>query len=352
MALTEFDIIQRYFEGLTPHPAAVTLGIGDDAAVLDLAILQAQGKHLVISADTYTESTHFLPDAAAADIGYKSLAVNISDILAMGAEPVAFTLCLTLPHIDHAWLQEYVYGLQEAAMAYGVALIGGDTTRGQLAMSIQIFGVCKDKPLLRSGAKTGDYIAVTGCLGDAAAGLQETLRSAGAELHADGTYHARDADQVAASRYLIHRFNRPTPRAGLVNAGIAGVNACIDISDGFLADLEHICRASQLTAEVDPALVPTSSALQQQVQDPLSLALVGGEDYELCLVYAPQAEKQLMQRARALGISLTRVGVMKSFAHQQDLVSLAGWSSESIATLKESSFRHFADNQSTDKKQT
>ena len=224
--MTEFELINHYFNRSTRN--------GDDAAVIDVP----DGYSLVTSIDTSVEGKHFLQDANAADIGYKTLAVSISDIAAMGAEPTACLLSLSLPAVDNHWLEQFSRGFFEAANAYHIELIGGNTTQGPLVISTVLFGIVpKHKALMRAGAQLGDRIYATGCLGDAAAALHDNMR-----------------DQS--------RLHRPTPR---VNVGLAIrdlATSCIDISDGLAQDLQHILTASHKGAVLYADRIPQQSTLQ------------------------------------------------------------------------------------------
>jgi thiamine-monophosphate kinase len=273
MSLSEFQLIEKYFAGNFAHCADVIVGIGDDAAVIDITCRQ----QLVVSVDTSIVDVHFPSTAAADDIGYRCLAVNLSDLAAMGAEPGYFTLALTLPDVDESWLAAFSAGMQSLAREHKIALVGGDTTRGTLSVTIQVHGyVQKDCYLGRAGAKPGDLIYVSGNLGDAAAGLQ--------------LFQQFRNDYSASEQYLIERYLRPTPRValGLALSGVA--NSCIDISDGLLADLGHISKASACEARVDIDSLPISAALQTSAsqQQAIAWALQGGDDYELCFSVPPQ----------------------------------------------------------------
>lgn len=335
MPIEEFDVIHRYFSSISYYSDVANVlevPIGDDAAVLNRQLFSHAD--LVVCADTLCEGTHFFPSMSPFLLGIKALTVNVSDIASMGATPFAFTLCLTLPSIDHKWLREFSEGLTFAAQKYGVSLIGGDTTRGPLAISIQILGQSQHGALRRSNAQVGDLIAVTGSLGDAAAGFRiaQACELSGSILEGNA--------------YLLDRFQRPTARLGF--AAFDGCHACIDISDGFLQDLEHICRASNLKAHIDPDLLPLSSELRafsrEQKQNPLHYGLIGGEDYELCFTFSPNAQPSLELQAAELGIALSVVGTLTDLnASEPDtFIALKGWTPESIQELKGKGFQHFA----------
>lgn len=262
MACSEFELIKHYFSQQALSRDDVLLGIGDDAAVMQLA----NNEQLVITTDTLVAGVHFPETTAPYDIGYKLLAVNLSDLAAMGATPRWASLALTLPESDENWLAQFVAGFFELAQRYNVALVGGDTTRGPLTLSVSLQGsVVAGQCLRRQGAQIGDAILVSGYLGDAGMALQQLL-----------------AGQRVETQCLA-RLNRPTPRVelGLSLQGVA--TAAIDISDGLLADLGHILTASQLGAVIDLENLPLSSTVSAQVNNSdWSLPLTAGDDYELC----------------------------------------------------------------------
>lgn len=284
--MDEFALISRFFSSLSAVHDGVVLGIGDDAALLTPRV----GHQLVVTSDTLIRGRHFPADTAAFDVGWKSLAVNLSDLAAMGAQPRWFLLALSLPEADPIWLVDFSAGLKALADRQGVALVGGDTTRGELSITITAIGeVPAGAALLRSGARVGDCVCVTGTLGDAAAGL--ALLQAG----------TRDTA-------LLARLNRPEPRiaAGLALRGVA--HAAIDLSDGLAGDLQHILDASGVGADLDVEAIPTSDALLARYPQPagrLAYQLAGGDDYELCLCIAPDR----IEAARAaLDVPLTLIG--------------------------------------------
>jgi thiamine-monophosphate kinase len=258
----EFELIRRYFQRQTLAPEVLT-GIGDDGAV----VRPPKGKELVTVIDTLVAGTHFPDSLDAADIGYRVVAVNLSDIAAMGAQPRWMTMALTLVETDADWLERFATGLYEAAAEWNVQLVGGDTTQGSgLVVSIQMTGdVDPGQAIHRSGAKVGDAIYVTGTLGDAAAWL------------------GQDA-AVSENDYLAARFARPTARVGtgLALAGVA--NAAIDISDGLVADLSKVLEASEVGAELHIDRLPLSAELIATAgpKSARRFAMGGGDDYELC----------------------------------------------------------------------
>ena len=284
----EFGLIQRIRER-AGHRADVVLGIGDDAAILRVPA----GHELVVSTDTLVAGVHFPVDTAAADIGWKALAVNLSDLAAMGAEPAWMTLALTLPDADPEWLDGFLDGFVELASEHGVALVGGDTTRGPLSITIGAHGlVPAGLALRRDGARGNEDIWVTGTLGDAAGGL--------AQWRAQGLISAK----------LRHRLDRPTPRvaAGLALRGLA--ISAIDISDGLVADLGHVLLASGgLGAQLDLGRLPTTRTLAEHFPDDAArwrLQLAGGDDYELCFT-ARSADALAIEQALAACDTLATV---------------------------------------------
>jgi thiamine-monophosphate kinase len=292
----EFRLIERIRE-LTAQPRDdVRLGIGDDAAVLAVPV----GQELVAAIDTLVEGVHFPRGTAAADIGWKALAVNLSDLAAMGASPAWALLALTLPDADTAFVEGFAEGFARLAQPSRLALVGGDTTRGPLSISIVVHGfVPPGKALTRAGARVGDAVLVTGTLGDAAAGL-----------HALQNPLDDDDSRGGLREFLIERLNLPTPRLAAGAALRGQASACIDISDGLLADLGHLCRASGVGAEIDAALLPRSSALMALYDEASALrfALGGGDDYELCFTVPATKLAGVQADLSRLGCGVTRIG--------------------------------------------
>lgn len=296
MPVAEFDLIRRYFAQRTPRHAAVQLGIGDDCALLSAP----SGQQLAVTADTLVQGVHFLPDCAPDDLAYKALAVNLSDLAAMGAEAAAFTLALTLPDADETWLEAFAAGLFQLADQYGVELCGGDTTRGPLlVLTIQAMGfVPAGQALTRAGAKPGDGIYFTGNLGDAGLGLKA----------AQGAWNGLASNALS-------RFHRPQPRlaVGMALRGLA--HACIDVSDGLAADLGHILNASGVGAELDWERLP----LSREIQDYLATTndwrfLLGcGDDYELCFT-APGEPESIFARLADVGCACACIGQIQTEA--------------------------------------
>ena len=294
----EFDLIRRYFT--RPSPGAV-LGVGDDCAILQAA----PGMQLAISTDMLVEGRHFFPEVDPYSLGHKALAVNLSDLAACGARPLAFTLALSLPSADAEWLEPFSAGLWELAEAHGCELIGGDTTRGPLTLCITVFGEVpsdatgstRTQALLRSGAQAGDDVYVSGTLGEAALGLQ----------HLKGRLQL-DAPAAAACRA---RLERPTPRValGLALRGIA--SACADVSDGLLGDLGHILERSAVGAQLDDAALLAACPWANSGIDAQLLrdcVLSGGDDYELVFTAAPAHAAAVTAAAHASGTPMQRIG--------------------------------------------
>ncbi len=299
-ALAEFDLIARIRARATSRQD-VLLGIGDDAAILRVP----PAHDLVVSTDTLNAGVHFPLDTAAADIGWKALAVNLSDLAAMAAQPAWCTLNLTLPAADADWLDAFLDGFLDLAGRHRVALVGGDTTRGPLSVSVTAHGFAPpDTALRRGGAQAGDEIWVSGTLGDAAAGLV-LLRASPTEAGAE----VREAPQHPFHG-LIQRLHRPEPRVGL-GLSLRGIaSACIDVSDGLLADLGHIIESGGLGAQVEPSLLPTSPALCAVFDPPCRqrFQLAGGDDYELCFTAAPERAEEVLAAATRAGVTVTRIG--------------------------------------------
>ena len=294
MACGEFSLISRYFDRVRSSRRDVETGIGDDCALLNVPDKQT----LAISTDTLVCGTHFLPDIDPADLARKALAVNLSDLAAMGAEPAWLTLALTLPSADETWLQAFSDSLFERRNYYDMQLIGGDTTKGPLSMTLGIHGfVPHGRALKRSGAKPGDWIFVTGTPGDSAAGLailQQRLQ----------------VGDSADAEYLVKRHLNPSPRL-LTGQAIRGLaHAAIDLSDGLISDLGHILAASGYGARIDLDLLPCSDALRRSADPEQALvwALSGGEDYELCFT-VPELNRGALEVAVGhLNMACTCIG--------------------------------------------
>lgn len=304
--MSEFNLIETYFtwDDSPNHSKNIIKSVGDDAAVLSLG----PNQQLVTSIDTLVSGVHFPENTSAFDIGHKALAVNLSDLAAMGSKPEWFTLALTLPEIDHDWLSEFSRGLKALAQKFGIALVGGDTTSGPLAISIQVMGsVNSGKALYRSGAKQGDKIYVTGTIGDGAVGLASIL-------------HKLDLSTEHAE-YCQQRLNRPTPRNHESEIIQPFASACIDLSDGLLQDLSHIIEQSTnelskaadsmegLGAKIDLSQIPLSNALQNiDSRQAIHFALNGGDDYELLFTIPEALEAQFLASTKKTDFQFTCIG--------------------------------------------
>lgn len=297
-ALGEFDLIARYFSTSAGAPRAdVILGVGDDAALLRVP----PGSELVVAVDTLVAGRHFPLDCAPRSIGHRALAVNLSDMAAMGATPAWATLALTLPAADARWLDGFAAGLLGLARAHSVALVGGDTTAGPLTISVQILGhVAAGSALRRSGAAAGDLLAVSGTLGDSGAGL----------ALATGRLVPRDP---AAAAEVLRRFDYPAPRVGFGIAARGLASAAMDLSDGLVGDLPKLARASGLAAHVDVARLPLSAALTALVPSAQARewALAAGDDYELLLAVPPRHRDALAAAARRIDLNFAVIGELR-----------------------------------------
>ncbi|MDH5784893.1 MAG: thiamine-phosphate kinase [Chromatiales bacterium] len=292
MALSEFSLIESFFERRRRGRDDVALGIGDDAALLRPPI----GMLLATAVDTLIEGVHFPVNTPPEAIGHKALAVNLSDLAAMGAEPAWATLSLSMPEPNEAFLKAFADGLFALAEQFDVELVGGDTVRGPLVLTVQVTGfVPEGDELTRAGARPGDLLYVSGTLGDAAAGLEQVQ---------SGTLDSEDA------RWLRERLDRPTPRVALGQALRGVATSCIDISDGLCADLGHIMERSILGAEIDSSLLPLSSQLLSVKDEEAArqLALYGGDDYELCFTVPETKEAELMRFAATFDVPITKIG--------------------------------------------
>jgi thiamine-monophosphate kinase len=282
-AHSEFTLIQHYFEQLTSSRDDVLLGIGDDCALLE----SPAGKVVAVSIDTLVEGIHFFADVDPQTLGHKCLAVGLSDLAAMGATPAWFTIALTLPELDEVWLHAFSQGLAQLAKQFNIQLVGGDTTRGPLTISIQVHGLVESKQALRrSGASVGDHIYVTGTLGDAGAALQVQLQQL-----PDNNFSKYDHD------FLLSRLEQPTPRVELGKQLLGVASSAIDISDGLVSDLGHILAKSGVGAKLNLEVLPLSPALLKIGRDTAeTLALQSGDDYELCFTVPPERCDELEQR--------------------------------------------------------
>ncbi len=300
----EFELITACFSQAGRSRNDVVIGVGDDGAVLQVR----EGFDLVVTTDTMVEGVHFFPDVDPRALGHKLVAVNISDLAAMGAEPSWLSLAITLPKVDNVWLQAFAEGLSETADYYNCQLVGGDTTRGPLTLTVIAKGlVPKGKAITRAGAKVGDYIYVTGTLGDAALGLKLVQ------------------NQVEVSKkhraHILQRFHYPTARVALGQALRTIASSAMDISDGICGDLPHILRRSKVGATVDVAKIPMSQALKDScdLQQALECALSGGEDYELLFTVPEDKRGSLEVLLSPYGVPVTCIGRITGVAGKLEL---------------------------------
>ena len=317
---SEFDLIQQFF---TRPASNAVLGVGDDAALLQVS----PGKLLAVSSDMLVAGRHFLPDANPYLLGHKSLAVNLSDLAAMGATPRWVTLALALPGVDEAWLSAFSRGFFDLADRFGVTLVGGDTTRGPLNLCVTIFGETDARPLRRDAARVGDEIWVSGDLGGAALGLAHLLGEL--ELPAD----------VASA--CLSRLHQPEPRValGLALTQLPRV-AAIDISDGLLADLGHILQRSGVGADIELARLPAHAAVTARLpESPLArrCLLAGGDDYELCFTAPPASAAAILAAGATADVALSRIGRIS----EQPGLRVAGVDGLPMQ-IEEQGFDHFA----------
>lgn len=291
--MKEFDLIGRYFASGGHQRKDVVVGIGDDCAITKVA----ENQQLAITTDTLVGGVHFLENAPARSVAYKAVAVNLSDLAAMGAEPAWISLSLSMPSVNDVWLEEFVSGLYELTQYYSVQLIGGDTVKGPMSMTITAQGfVPPGSELKRSAAKPGDWIYVTGSLGDAGAGLDILKNTLGATTE--------------NKEYLVNRHLYPTPRvmAGTALRRIA--NACIDVSDGLLADLKHILDDSECGATIHVDRLPISNALFETVDAKVAYdyALTAGDDYELIFTVDEEQRGNLETTLANANVQVTCIG--------------------------------------------
>jgi thiamine-monophosphate kinase len=315
--VNEFELIYDLIAPLAGAGADVLVGIGDDGAVL----APPPGESLVVVVDTLVEGRHFPPDMNAADVGWRAAVVNLSDIAAMGATPRWATLALSLPSVDEPWLRGFIGGLMEALESAGVALVGGDTTRGPLTVTVQIIGsVPAAQALTRRGARPGDLVFVSGTLGDAAGGL---------------ALWGQGREDIAAQA-LAKRFRRPTPRLALGTALRGLASACIDVSDGLLADLGHIATQSGCGMQLEAARIPLSPELNDcfRLAEARQLATGGGDDYELAFT-VPVVRRAALD-ALVVDCRLTLIGTV-SIEQKMWLLDESG----AMMGLNSAGFRHF-----------
>ncbi len=278
--MSEHQIIEKYFK---PRQSNIALGIGDDAAVIDIP----EGKQLAVSMDTLSEGVHFFPDTRPEDIAYKALAVNLSDMAAMGAEPKWVSMSLSLPEMNEEWLEQFMQGFNELSNRFSVELIGGDLTQGGLSITIQAHGLInKDKAITRAGAKVGDHIYVSGELGSA------------------GLAYLNKQQDKAVKPEDLYKLNRPMPRVELGLALNGKATSCIDLSDGLAKDLQHILKASNVGAKLFSEKLPIATSLQAlEKQKAFEIALSAGDDYELCFTLPSHLDKNELNK-----FNITHIG--------------------------------------------
>lgn len=292
--MNEFSLIDQFFNFPYPTREDIVFGIGDDAACVRVPA----GQDLLISTDTLVEDVHFLSSWDAYDIAYKAVMVNISDMAAMAATPTWICLALTIPEQNLSWLQQYSQGIRDALNEYKLVLIGGDMTKGPLSMTISIYGIVPlNKAIRRKGAKPGDKIFVSGELGGACLALQFLKKPPNNQL-----------DFSKAMKKLLH----PQPRVDLGPILQATASSCIDISDGLSADLNHICEQSGVGAYLEADKIPVFSLAEEYMNhNARTLALTGGDDYELCFTIPPEKEEQFLTMIAQNGISCFEIGVIE-----------------------------------------
>lgn len=320
MALCEFELIQRYFTSFQQGSAVVT-GIGDDCAELSLS----PGHTLCTSIDTMVEGVHFPKKVDVSGLGWRVLAAAVSDLGACGAKPLGFCLALTLPEANEAWLADFARGLADASNAFGIPLVGGDTAKGPLCLSVQVFGETPaGKALLRSAANSGDDIWVTGTLGDARAAL-DCLEKNNVSVH---------------EQHFLTQYYRAEPPLKFAAELIGIARAAIDISDGLAADLGHILHASKLGAEVDLSRLPVSGALAQSYprEQVHHYALTGGDDYQLCFTADSNARSALRKLAAQFDIRLTPIG---GITGGRELVLQCDGKAVDLDVYKNKGYQHF-----------
>jgi thiamine-monophosphate kinase len=311
MPISEFTLIERFFNQHRLKNPTTRLGIGDDCALLKIP----QGYELAVTTDTMVDNVHFFAGTDPFQLGHKCLAVNLSDLASMGAKPLAVTLALTLPKVDENWLTQFAAGFFALADRHSVDLIGGDTTAGPLTLTVQALGlVSTGQALRRSAAKAGDIICVTGTLGDAGLGLK--IKQG---------YHCKQPDAA------LRRFNQPDPQVEIGQALVGITNACIDISDGLAGDLGHILRQSRVGACIAWEALPLSPEVLTYIADTgdWAMPLTAGDDYELCFTVSPEKYKDLT-------IPHTKIGVIEAEP------GLRLNKSGNIQPLEVKSFEHFS----------
>ncbi|GGI92867.1 thiamine-phosphate kinase [Legionella impletisoli] len=316
--MNEFELIDRFFKSIPSQRNDVVFGIGDDAACLTVP----KDMQLIVTTDTLVADCHFLSSWDAFDIAYKAVMVNVSDIAAMGAEPSWLSLSLTLPESDEVWLSRFSKGLNEAMQPYNIALIGGDTTKGPLSITITLHGlVPASKAVRRDGAKPGDKIYVTGLLGASALAVDFLEKKNVNALHKET---------------VMDRLLRPTPRVDMGKVLRRFASAAIDISDGLSADLNHICESSQVGACLNLKNIPVHPmVLAYQGEEAIEFALQGGDDYELCYTVSPMLEHEMLQMLLLEGLNAHLIGNIEAQP------GLRGQKNGLVKPLTIKGYRHF-----------
>ena len=326
--MQEFELINQYFKSTTVQRDDVLLGIGDDCAILS----PPPGKQLAVSTDTLICAVHFPVNTSAEDIGYKSLAVNLSDLAAMGAEPAWASLAISLPAADELWVSEFMLGFYQLAKKYNVALIGGDTTRGPLSITLSVTGfVDAKKSLKRSNAKLGDVIFVSGNLGDARLGLESVL----------GNVALANAD---INHYFINRLNRPEAKICIGQLLTKYSVAAIDLSDGLLADLKHICTASSTGAVIHLDKIPLSKQLLNYYSNNVDWAMIcnAGDDYELCFTCPPEDVDAMLNALKEHNIQVFPIGEITNSGN------VICYLNDNVYSQIGSGYNHFSGDKSSD----
>ena len=316
--MAEFSIIDQFCTGIGSAHSATDIAVGDDAAVINIP----NDMRMAISVDTMVAGVHFYPDAAPETIAHKLLAVNLSDMAAMGALPKWATMTLTAPDVDTDWLAAFSNSLDSLAKHYNVQLIGGDTTQGQLNLSMQIMGLLpKSKALTRNGAKIGDDVYVSNTIGDAAL----ALRCLQLEKHvSEKPIENQKAFKGLLKPNLLRFLEQPNPQLELGVQLLNVANSCIDVSDGLLADLSHIAQKSAVSIEIDVAKLPLSTVYQDYIAQGGNpdLALTGGDDYQLAFSAPIETRDAITRISGELNIPITRIGCVTKRNADDSLLSL------------------------------
>lgn len=296
MSLTEFDLIRQYFDRVIKETGNIRQGIGDDAAIISIP----KGMELALSIDTLVQDVHFHAKTKPEDIGYKSLAVNLSDMAAMGAEPRWVTLSLTIPDANQTWLEHFSQGFFELAERIPVTLIGGDLNKGPLSVTVQVHGLLPaGHAMLRKGAKPGDLVYVSGLPGEAGLGLRVLNNT----INIPDAYHDK----------VLGRLHRPEPRVALGMKLLDIAHSAIDISDGLIADLGHMLDASQCGANINLDSLPVSGAFDNigSIEDVWEIILTSGDDYELCFTIN-EDQNEIIENVKGFDVPLTCIGKIVS----------------------------------------